>query len=278
MQQPKNNIILLSPYYGAFPWFFPYFLHSCKFNPTIDFLIFSDIPYEKELPPNVTIINQSLAEIKALASRQLNLDISLTEPYKLCDFRPAFGVIFSAYLEQYAFWGQCDLDIICGDIRKFITDEILQQYDFISARHDYTAGCFCLYRNCDVVNNAFRRSRDYRTVFTAEKYMGFDEFNLEHYPLMFGKTIFDIRTEVETFTHIMKDPARNEGIRTFFDFMMIEGTPGRLKFDKGRLIYKGQYEAILYHLYWLKRVYHQKNVPAVIPDNYSISKRKIYFY
>jgi len=36
------QIVLLICWHGNFPWYFPYFLHSCRYNPDIDFLIFTD--------------------------------------------------------------------------------------------------------------------------------------------------------------------------------------------------------------------------------------------
>ena len=27
---------------GKYPWYFPYFFHSCRYYPTFDFLIFTD--------------------------------------------------------------------------------------------------------------------------------------------------------------------------------------------------------------------------------------------
>lgn len=65
----KNKIAVIICYYGSFPWYFPYFLHSCKFNESIDFFIFSDITHKFQVPPNVKIIHKSIEEIKELASK-----------------------------------------------------------------------------------------------------------------------------------------------------------------------------------------------------------------
>jgi hypothetical protein len=37
-----QRIIFLIPYIGKLPWYFPYFLKSCVYNPDIDFKVFSD--------------------------------------------------------------------------------------------------------------------------------------------------------------------------------------------------------------------------------------------
>ena len=40
----------------------------------------------------------------------------------------ADGVIFTEDLEGFDFWGYCDMNMIFGDIRKFITRDVLLAY------------------------------------------------------------------------------------------------------------------------------------------------------
>jgi len=47
------------------------------------------------------------------------------------------------------------LDLIFGDVRKFIIDEILSDHDFINVRHDYTTGVLALYKNTTLMNTFF---------------------------------------------------------------------------------------------------------------------------
>ena len=142
----SNTITFLICWQGDYPWYFPYFLHSCRYNPEIDFLIFtSNTDVKLELPANVKIIPYSLAQFKAEASKALGFEVAIESGYKLCDFKPAYGYIFSYYIKEYDFWGYCDVDVILGNIRAFMTYELLNEYDIISARHDYLTGCFALY-------------------------------------------------------------------------------------------------------------------------------------
>ena len=272
----NKKIIILICYYGEFPWYFPYFLHSCNFNPTIDFLIFSDIKHTYSLPSNVTIVNKSIEEIKKLASKKLSLAVNIDFPYKLCDFKPAYGLIFENYTKGYDFWGQSDIDVIYGNIRNFMTDEMWNKYDFISIRHDYTSGCFALYKNNELINNIFKRSKDYKKVFSNSQHYCFDECNFAWDELTDGKSIFEVKTEIESFTHIIKTAERNSEIQAYFDFILIEGLVGKMKFDNGKIVYKNLYEGILYHLYWLKRVYFPAKISKQIPDVYHISRTRIY--
>lgn len=278
MQAKENNsIIVLICYYGKFPWYFPFFIHSCEFNPSIDFLIFSDNSYTGDIPANVKIVNKSIEDLKRLASKKLGFEVNIDFPYKLCDFKPAYGVIFSEYIKGYIFWAQSDIDIIFGDIRKFMTADFLERYDFISLRHDYTTGCFALYRNNDLMNTIFTRSKDYKEVFSSSPHFCFDECNFVQDELTAGKSIFELETAIESFTHIIKRAELANEIRCHFDFILMEGLPGRIKFENGRIIYKNRFEGILYHLFWLKRAYTPSSMPAIIPDTYYISPTKIYF-
>lgn len=271
-----KSIIIITCWYGSYPWYFPYFIHSCSFNPTIDFFIITDntepIPNK---PSNITIIHKSLDEIKAIFSRKLGLTASIACPYKLCDFKPAYGFLFPEIIAGYDFWGQSDLDIICGDIRAFITDEMLDAYDFISLRHDYTTGCFALYRNNEKMNTFFMRSKDYKTVFSSAEFYSFCECNFLWKDLAEGKSILELERNIDSFTYLIKSAEAKKEIRAHFDFILVEGEPGRIVFDNGKIIFKNQFEGILYHLFGLKRMA-PKRVPRKIPGKYYISPTRIY--
>lgn len=273
----NKSVIVLTCWYGPYPWYFPYFIHSCSFNPTINFIIITDnkeaLPFN---PANVKIINKTLEEIKEAAAEKLGFQINIEHPYKLCDFKPAYGFIFSEITKGYDFWGQSDLDVIYGDIRGFITDDMLNTYDFISLRHDYTTGCFALYRNNEKMNTFFMRSKDYRLVLSSPKHYCFDECNFAWDELTAGKSVFELETEIESFTHLIKAAEATGEIKAHFDFILIEGKTGRVVFDEGKIVYKKQFEGILYHLFWLKRIYNPKKVPQKIPHTYHISPTRIY--
>ncbi len=153
---------------------------------------------------------------------------------------------------------------------------MLETYDFINMRHDYTTGCFALYRNTEKMNTFFMCSKDYKQVFSASEYMGFDECSFAFGGLENGKSIFEIPTQIESFTHLIKAADSKGEIKAHFDFILLEGVTGRVKFDNGRIIYKNQIEAIIYHLVtFKKRCKIPTNIPK-IPANYAISKTRIY--
>lgn len=88
------RIAILTCWRGPFPWYFSYFIHSCVYNPTIDFYIITDNQqsiYNK--PANVKITYKTLKEIKSTATQKLGFAVNIGYPYKLCDFKPAYGFL-----------------------------------------------------------------------------------------------------------------------------------------------------------------------------------------
>lgn len=173
-----SRIALINPYFGSFPVWFPAFLLSCEYNRDITWIIPTDCEIPSNHPANVHFVKSSLTELKALADETLNISVSLDRAYKVNDIRPAFGLIYSNILAGYEFWGHCDLDVVWGDIRSFITDDLLDNYDVISARKHKICGHFTLYRNNDYINNLFQKSQHAESAFTQRSSYYFDEVGM----------------------------------------------------------------------------------------------------
>ncbi len=69
----------------------------------MNFIIVTDTFVSDPLPTNIKIVHKSFADVKSLASEKLGFEIELDSPYKLCDFKPAYGLIFSEYLKGFDF-------------------------------------------------------------------------------------------------------------------------------------------------------------------------------
>jgi len=251
-----TSIALVVCYSGKLPWYFAYFVHSCKFNPSVDFFVVTDdFSYQLPLPANVKLVKKSLRDISLLATDKLGFEINITYGYKLCDFKPAYGLIFSDILKDYEFWGHCDIDIIFGDIRGFITEDILNGHDLISVRHDWITGCFLLYKNIRKINNMFLQSKDYKKVFTSNVHYCFDETNFAHDAFTEGKAYTEVKTEIESMMHVVKKLEAAAYIKPYFEFFIIEGLPGKLKWQSGKLYYRSKFEVLFYHMIYFKKQY-----------------------
>lgn len=252
----KYKIAFLCPYFGGFPWYFRYFVKSCAYNQDVDFYIITDsnVDMDIEVPDNVKMVYCSFSDLTRKISKKLGLTVSINKPYKLCDFKPTYGVVFQDIIVKgnYSFWGHCDIDIIFGRIRHFITDELLEQYDVISVRHEYTSGFFMLYRNIGKINYLFKKSRDYEYVLSSPKNFCFDECSLHHRELLNGVSVNDVLSHIDAMTFVVTAEHEKGNIRACFDLFVLEGKPGRVIWNNGILSLEHKYEALLYHIMTIK--------------------------
>lgn len=174
MDNNSNKVAVVAAYFGHFPAYFPLWVKSCAYNPTVDFYVFTDqLLSDIGMPKNVKLIGCSLSEMKERASKVLGFDAVLSRPYKCCDYKPLYGLMFSDYLSSYDYWGHCDMDLIFGDLQHFFDLYNLYGYDKFG-----TLGHLSLFRNIEKVNNAYKipnRHKDYREVYSNESNMVFDE-------------------------------------------------------------------------------------------------------
>jgi hypothetical protein len=181
------NICVIHIYWGPLPDWLPFFITSCRFNAAISFIIFTDSFALPQTSENIKCIYFTLKDFNILATKKLELPIQIEKPYKVCDFKPAFGKIFEDYLKHYEFWGYCDNDLIFGNIQKFITQKILINNDIISTYKGFLSGPFCLFRNHSRINNLFTKSPCYQKIYcTSKECMGYDE----HIPRSIHKGCF----------------------------------------------------------------------------------------
>lgn len=205
------------PYFGKLPNYFPVFLKSCEANKDYNWIIFTDDTSTYNLPQNVKIEYMTFEELKKIINNKLGFSCVISEVHKLCDYKPAYGLIFEEYLANYKFWGHCDLDMLFGKINNFITDEMLRNYDKIGC-----LGHMIMYKNNIENNRLFMKKLNnrllYKQVFTTEKTMVFDEtfngkeninsifeeygkkiytddlaFNVKIFPTKFKRTKFDYK-------------------------------------------------------------------------------------
>jgi hypothetical protein len=186
-----SSICFIIPYFAKrnffwqkkpkFPPYFSYFIKTFSGNTSnsIDLKLITNIPfqeYEKYQGDNISVIRMSWSDLIKLISTVLGLKVHPFQfrAYKLCDLKPAFGLIFSEYLQGYDFWGYCDVDMIIGNLGNFLTEANLREYEMISASKG-NPGYMTIYRNDDKINHLFTKSPDYLKVFQSTNSYRFDE-------------------------------------------------------------------------------------------------------
>jgi hypothetical protein len=168
----------------------------------------------------------TLGEFSDRVRERLQLPCSIGWGYKVCDFRPAFGVLFEDVIAGYDFWGHCDLDVIWGRVGRFLTEPVLAACDVISGDEARLCGPFTIFRNSSFINNLFRRG-PYRDIFCDPSNCCFDESG---------------------FDQIVKAAARNGELRLLLGKVQERYCPdrGRLR-DRGCLWQRGRLFDAIFH-------------------------------
>ena len=92
-------------------------------------------------PPGKNNLNKTTDE---LLNTYTNLEIPYDEllrvlmkhieryPYVLVEFKSALGHIFADYISEYTHWGYSDLDVVFGDLPRWITNDELHDFDIVT--------------------------------------------------------------------------------------------------------------------------------------------------
>lgn len=169
------SICFVIPYFGSWPFWMPLFLESCRRNPDIDWLLFTDCGTPPDLPHNVRIEHISYVDYCALVSERLGIDFAPDNAYKLCDIKPALGYIHEDSLQGYDFWAFGDLDVIYGKLRAYFTAERLARYDLYSTHARRVSGHLCLIRNFSQMRELFMKMPRWKERFMDQEHHALDE-------------------------------------------------------------------------------------------------------
>jgi len=169
-----KSIIKIICYFGQWPEWIDFFVESCKWNPTIDWLIFTDCRPPDNDAPNVRYEHVSFADYTSRVSQRLKIDFRPDSPYKLCDLKPALGYVHESDIESHDFFAFGDIDIIYGNLRRFLSPEVLA-HNVVSNHWNRISGHFAIFRNSEMFRNAFRQIPEWKASFETQKHLGLDE-------------------------------------------------------------------------------------------------------
>ncbi|HDZ57062.1 MAG TPA: hypothetical protein ENI17_18000 [Pseudomonas xinjiangensis] len=150
------SIRFLIPYFGTWPFWMPYYLESCRRNPSISWLFFTDCGVPADSPPNVDFIETSFDKYCSLVSVRLKIKFCPKDPYKLCDIKPALGYVHQEYLNGFDFWAFGDIDVIYGSLRGYFTAQRLAEKDLLATHYRRVSGHLCIVRNNETMRRAFK--------------------------------------------------------------------------------------------------------------------------
>lgn len=167
-----KSIVIIFPYFGTLPVQYKMWRASALQNPTVDFMFFTDADVEPA--KNIIVHKMQFSDFRQIAQQAFDFSIVLDRPYKLCEYKQAYGYILQDYIKDYDFWGFGDLDLVYGDLRAFFTDDVLSHQFLLGWGH------LTLLRNDSDAVGYFMQHidgyQDYHDAFTTSKITFFDEY------------------------------------------------------------------------------------------------------
>ncbi len=149
MPSAGHSAALIAVQLGRLPRTVDFFLRSAGRNPAFEFHVLTDDPAagDHDWPANVHHVPIHVRDLDARTAAVLGFPVPLDDPRKLCDLRPLFGLLFADLVGDREFWGFVDLDVIWGDLARYLTDDVLADHDLISADPRRICGPCTLVRN-----------------------------------------------------------------------------------------------------------------------------------
>lgn len=215
------SVCLIACYFGPLPPWIDYYLLSCSYCPTIDFLIVTDQQVPAAAPPNVRFWQITRGEFDTLATETIGVPIRLSHVRKLCDFKPTYGHLFQHLIEGYEFWGYTDLDIVYGDLRGFLSKAHLERYDLFTARREYLVGHFSLLRNNEHMRTFYRRCAGFAAILQCRLVLSFDECGHQWEKLWQGQPLSNYAA-CDSMTHAVRRLVTQGDLKACFSPVVAE--------------------------------------------------------
>jgi len=152
------KVALIQLWFGSLPEYFNYHLETTKNIDLIDFYFFTDQDLDIQ-QDNFFYHKIDREYVTDYLSKIFSYDIKFTFDYKYSDIKSALTDIFYIHIKDYDYVGYCDLDILFGDVNKFLRP-LLDHYDFISIGektfHNRLSGPFTIYRNTEEFRTLYK--------------------------------------------------------------------------------------------------------------------------
>ena len=121
MSTAVRQLVVMTVYFGPLPPWLPLTLHSMAANAPVDFVIVGDATPPPLLPPNVRFETIGYEAMQARLSQLTGRHVSYTNTYKANDIKPLLPELYPEAVRGYEWWGWADLDVVFGDLLKFLT-------------------------------------------------------------------------------------------------------------------------------------------------------------
>jgi hypothetical protein len=211
-----TRVAVIVLYFGKWPECLPLYLQGLRRNPSLEVLLFTDLPRPNDCPDNLKILPITITEIETRLRETTGLHCKITTPYRLCELRPTFGEMFADELSAFEFWGFGDIDVFYGNLKNFLTPDLLSSGDVISGNPHWISGPLSFFRNTRSINTLYRRAPDCQEILQSPKYLGFDECAFQFKQFRSGLSWQEVKFPRSNLTQLVREAESRGELRAHF--------------------------------------------------------------
>lgn len=226
----------------------------------------------------------TLTEFFAHAEKKLGFNIGAKIAYKMCELKPLMAFLFPEFVKDFKYWAYGDIDIIYGNLPRFLKKPFAENADIISFREDWLSGAFTVVKNRDDINQLALQSPDLKNIVNNPKCQNFDECGRKYGYLRDGYTpeeafALNIPNDVLDWSTLVHRMAAEKKVKLYLREYIKESLPWGeiIDYRNGKIIAAEATEYAIYHFVHHKR-FKCHVIPQLkqIPDFYYISPTGIY--
>ena len=121
------HMVVFIVFFGPLPVWWPVTLFSMRLNANVSFVIVSDQRQPtSSLPANVWFEHIAWTDMQVRVSQLVKRDVRYDKHYKANDLKPLLPELFPQYMTGCDWWAWADMDVIFGDLLKYMTDALEQ--------------------------------------------------------------------------------------------------------------------------------------------------------
>ncbi len=240
MSDKSPWLIMLCPYFGRWPEWMNLFVESCKWNPDVRWRFYTDCGEPENRAGNIEYVPIGFHDYKALVRARLGVAFDPSDPYKVCDLKPALGFLHEQDTVAYPFFGYGDLDVIYGNISNFYGEERFADLDVVSTHPERISGHFAVMRNIPALRHVFEHIPNYRSMLEAPQYMEADE---THFSRVFKTSMTERLLFVERHSTVLSTRGWHDGTMNY---------PQRWFWRRGRLTNERDGEREFLYLHFMR--------------------------
>jgi hypothetical protein len=162
----------------------------------------TDLPKPDMASDNCIWHYEQFSEVRKRISTKLGIETPNLTPYKLCDYKPSYGLLFEDLLQCYDWWGFGDIDVVLGNLKSFLPDKDLESFDIISFRRNWVSGSMALFRNTTYNRDLYKKIVGIQESLENPNFLGIDEVSQNFHAVRLNP-ISEVKFPYDNFTRVI---------------------------------------------------------------------------